>query len=317
MNVYFGTNSLPKFKNAVITIGTFDGVHTGHQFVINALKQKACEIDGESIIITFEPHPRLVITDPQQPVFLLNTLEEKIENLKNSGVDHTIVVEFTKEFAEMGAEEYIKDFLVKNFHPNTIIIGYDHRFGKGRKGDIQLLEKYQEQYHFHLEEIPIQAIEQKKISSTFIRKALKEGDLQTATNYLGRLYSLSGVVVKRNQLGRKIGFPTANLVLQNTSKLLPAMGVYAVEIHFEGKVCEGMMNVGTNPTIVDDKAVKLEVHIFDFDQEIYGKILKISFVERLRDEKKFEHLNDLIEAIRQDEMKSKRIFLNKKNNHFD
>lgn len=300
MKVFFGLDNLPHFQKAVVTIGTFDGVHLGHKVILNRLTQKASEIGGESIIITFEPHPRFVISSSKKPISLLNTLEEKIENLQKEEIDNLVVVNFTLEFASIAAEDYIEKFLVEKFHPHTIIIGYDHQFGKERKGNFQLLESMKEKYRYEIEEIPMQVVEQNKISSTQIREALITGDVHKAATFLGTNYSLSGTVAEGKKIGRQIGFPTANIKMEDEHKLIPATGVYAVHIEIAEKIYDGMMNIGTNPTFTDANIVTLEVNIFNFDKEIYGEKIKVSFVERLRDEKKFKDVNELIKVIGED-----------------
>ncbi len=304
MNVYYNTDSIPTLKNPTITIGTFDGVHTGHRFVIDTLVKKAREINGESVIITFEPHPRLVISSNKNEVFILNTLDEKIKNLETTGVDHVVVVKFDMAFASMTAEEYIEQFLVKYFHPKIIMIGQDHQFGKGRKGNIQLLKQYETQYQYHVEEIPLQIIEQKKVSSTQVRNFLKMGDVAQAAQLLGSYYTLQGEVCEGRKLGRTLGFPTANLSKVNQHKLIPAYGVYVVKVNCNGNTYFGMMNIGTNPTVTNDTSPKFEVHIFDFNQNIYHETISIFFIERLRDELKFDSVEAMVIAIQKDKQLS-------------
>lgn len=310
MNVFFGLDSLPQFRNAVVTIGTFDGVHVGHQAILDRLKSKAKSIDGETVIITFEPHPRFVLLGNSQPIFLLNTLEEKIRNIERQGIDNLVVVNFTLEFAAMEAEAYVKSFLVENFQPHTLIIGYDHLFGKGRKGNFQLLQEMKTQFHFELEEIPMQVVEQNKISSTQIRLALKSGDVAKAARYLGQAYALQGVVIEGKKRGKNLGYPTANIQVDDGQKLIPAIGVYAVRVEHNQKLYGGMMNIGHNPTFADGKNVSMEVHIFDFDQDIYGMQLKVFFMEKLRDEMKFDGVQELVRAIDADKVQALKILAN-------
>ena len=312
MNVFYGLNNLPQFVHAVITIGTFDGVHKGHQVILQNIVKKAKETHGESVIITFEPHPRFVISPNQKNIFLLNTLDEKIENLKKQNIDNLVIVNFTKEFANMEADEYIKNFLIEKFHPHTIIIGFDHQFGRNRQGNFKMLEDYKNQYLFCLEEIPMQVIEENKISSTKIREAILIGDVEKAKRYLGENYTIEGKVVEGEKRGRQIGYPTANIEIQNPYKLMPAKGVYAVRVCIDSKHFDGMMNIGNNPTFVDTNKLFLEVNIFNFDEDIYGKIIKVFFVKRIRDEKKFLSVNELILAIDEDKRQSLEILnLNK------
>ena len=287
---------LPVFTNAVITIGTFDGVHTGHQQIIALMTREASRIKGETIIITFHPHPRKVIDVSKDPVFLLNTLDEKIELLQQFGIDHLVVVPFTEAFSNQSAESYINDFLVKTFHPNTIIIGHDHHFGKNRTGNYDLLEAMAPENNYTVKEIPVHVLKNITISSTKIRQALLSSDPATANEYLGYDYFFSGTVIEGNKLGRTIGFPTANIVTADANKLIPGNGVYAVLVErsntTEKKILKGMMNIGVRPT-VDGANRMIEVNIFDFDEKIYGSILKVYIKKRLRQEQKFVGLDAL------------------------
>ncbi len=307
MNVFYGLDHLPFFKNAVVTIGTFDGVHSGHQVILNSLRRQAAAVGGETVIITFEPHPRFVLSQGAPSFALLNTLDEKIENLKGEGIDHLVVVHFTPEFAAMDAADYIEKFLVEKFHPHTIIIGYDHMFGQGRKGNFQLLETMKEKYGYQLQEIPMQIIEQNKISSTQIRQALLHGDVARAARFLGKPYSLQGVVIHGKKRGRLIGYPTANLHTGDVHKLIPANGVYAVQVFAKGQLYNGMLNIGTNPTFEAHLPKSIEVNIFDFEADIYGETIKIMLVERLRDEQKFETVEILMQTIAQDKLRALQI----------
>jgi len=296
MNVHYDIDHLPAFRNAAITIGAFDGVHTGHQKIIDQLKAEATAIGGESVIITFHPHPRMVVKS-DSGLQLLNSFPEKLFLLEHSGVDHLVVVPFNEEFASQSAKDYVKNFLVARFHPHTIVIGYDHRFGKGREGDYKLLEKLRLEFGYFVKEIPEQVLNEITVSSTKIRKALVEGDIDTANACLGYSYSLTGKVIMGNQLGRTLGFPTANLEPSDPDKLIPGNGVYAVNIGIvkgteviKGK--KGMMNIGNRPTI-DGKNRVIEVNIFNFSGDLYGKDLIISFQKRLRNEEKFSGLEAL------------------------
>ncbi len=301
MQVHRDINNLPLFKNAVFTIGTFDGVHTGHVQIINQLKKEAEEVNGETVIITFHPHPRMVIETnlkPQAKINLLNTLVEKIELIKKQGIDHLVVVPFTTGFSEQTAEEYIKDFLVEKFNPHTIIIGYDHHFGKQRKGNYKLLEAYADEFNYRVKEIPEHVLNHVAISSTRIREALLKCDADTANKYLGYDYFFEGEVINGDRIGRTLGYPTANLFINDENKLVPGNGIYAVEVSIENKqyaICnkqkgwlvsnivhqtsnivhlKGMMSIGIRPTIGGTKRM-IEVNIFDFDENIYGKNLRV------------------------------------------
>jgi len=294
--------SLPEFRNAVVTIGTFDGVHKGHQQILSQLKEEATNIGGETVIITFHPHPRKIVSSVPGDVRLLNTLAEKIILLEKAGIDHLVVVPFDHHFANQSAEEYITDFLYKYFNPHTIIIGYDHRFGKGRTGDYHLLESYGKQLGFIVKEITKQLLNEIAVSSTRIRKAISENDITTANAALGYPYFFEGLVVEGNQLGRTIGYPTANLHIGSEEKLIPENGVYAVKVDIIGEnesTYGGMMNIGLRPT-VDGKKRVIEVNIFDFDQNIYGKHLRIHVLQQLRSEIKFDGLEALKAQLARD-----------------
>ncbi|MEO5889728.1 MAG: bifunctional riboflavin kinase/FAD synthetase [Ferruginibacter sp.] len=299
MTVHTDIQQLPVFKNALITIGTFDGVHGGHRQIIQLMKSEAAKVGGETVIITFHPHPRRVIGSSNKPVYLLNTLEEKIGLLEKYGIDHLVVVPFTEAFASQSAESYITDFLVSTFHPHTIIIGHDHRFGKGRSGDFQLLEDKAAEFGYEVKEIPGFMLQDMTISSTKIREALLQGDIDTANHFLGYDYFFSGTVVAGNKLGRTIGYPTANLLIADENKLVPGNGVYAVSIKNENDNLSGMMNIGVRPTVDGTKRV-IEVNIFDFDQDIYGKMLTITVKKHLRSEVKFNGLDALKEQLAMD-----------------
>lgn len=303
MQVHRNISQLPPFRNAVITIGTFDGVHQGHHSIISQLKKEAVNIDGETIIITFHPHPRRIVGKESQSVQLLNSLSEKIRHFENAGIDHLVVVPFNQDFAIQSPQSYVEDFLIKNFHPHTVIIGYDHRFGRNRQGDFHLLEAYAGKGAFKLMEIPGKLLEAATISSTRIRQSLLQGEIELATSLLGYPYCFEGIVVKGNQLGRTLGYPTANLILIDNEKLIPANGVYAVTVARlpAGKtaVLKGMMNIGVRPT-VDGLNRVIEVHIFDFDTDIYGESLVITVYHRLRAEQKFDGLGALIAQLGKD-----------------
>lgn len=301
MRVFRDIDHLPKLSNAVVTIGTFDGVHLGHQKIIAQLKAQAVVIDGETVIVTFYPHPRKVVHKEQKPLYLLNTLSEKLHLLEHYGVDNVIVVPFNDRFASQTAEQYVEDFLIGKLHPKVIIIGYDHKFGKDRLGDYKTLERYGEKEGFSVVEIPERLLNEVTISSTRIRAAIREGDIAQTNAYLGHPYRFSGAVVRGNQLGRTIGFPTANISITDHEKLLPANGVYAVRVlEREGTVHKGMLNIGFRPTI-DGKVLTTEVHIFDFDKDIYGEHLEIQLISRLRDEQKFDGLDALTAQLKKDE----------------
>jgi riboflavin kinase/FMN adenylyltransferase len=322
MKVHFDTDTLPNFTRAVITIGTFDGVHVGHRQIIDKLKQEAKEINGETVIITFHPHPRKVVSSTILGIRLINTLEERIQLLEKLGIDHLVVVSFTDAFANQPAEDYVANFLVSKFHPHTIIIGYDHRFGKERKGDYLLLEKMSLTHGFQLKEIPKHVLDEIAISSTKIRESLLEGKIEIADKLLGYEFFFSGIVVDGDKLGRKLGYPTANLKIKNEEKIIPGNGIYAVyaeltddvpSVHFSGssrtiadKRLKGMMSIGFRPT-VDGKKRVIEVNLFDFSEEIYGRTLTVYVKKYLREEIKFDSLDALVKQIDRDKVESLKV----------
>lgn len=301
MQVHQQLSQLPPFNSAVITIGSFDGVHTGHQQIIRQLKEEATKVNGETVIITFYPHPRKVIGSSKNDFNLLTTLDEKIELLTKEGIDHLVIVPFTRDFSDQPAVSYIKDFLVSNFHPHTIIIGYDHRFGKNREGDFQLLEQYKNEFGYEVKEIPEHILSEVTVSSSKIREAILAGDINTAARLLGYDYFFEGLVVHGDKRGRTLGFPTANLRMEDKEKLIPGNGVYAVscQLSSANRQLKGMMNIGVRPT-VDGLKRMIEVNIFDFDEDIYGKLVKVQVVKRLRDEKKFNGLEELKQQLQND-----------------
>ncbi|TAG11708.1 MAG: bifunctional riboflavin kinase/FAD synthetase, partial [Sphingobacteriia bacterium] len=295
--------SLPEFNKAVVTIGTFDGVHQGHQQILAQMRSEAARIGGETVIITFHPHPRKIVSSVPGDVKLLNTLNEKITLLEKAGIDHLVVIPFDHQFANQTAEAYVKDFLFTYFKPAIVIIGYDHRFGKGRAGDYHLLEQYGKDLGFKVKEITEEILNEVVVSSTRIREALLNQDIAVANHFLGYPYFFEGIVVEGNQLGRTLGFPTANLHISSEEKLIPGNGVYAVKINCGQDLLLGMMNIGVRPT-VDGKKRVIEVNIFDFNEDIYGKNLLISIVGFLRGEVKFSGLEALKAQLNEDRNKA-------------
>ena len=324
MKVHRDIDNLPAFRNAVVTIGTFDGVHMGHRQIIDKLKAEAIANNGETVIITFHPHPKKIVSSAILGIRLINTLDERIGLLDQLGIDHLVVAPFTEAFANQTAEDYIRDFLINKFHPHTIIIGYDHRFGRERLGDYRLLEKKAVEYKFHLKEIPKHILENISISSTNIREAILHNDIGTADKLLGYEFFFSGVVVHGDKMGRKLGYPTANLKITDEEKIIPGNGIYAVyaELGSGGwQVAsgnphsplatpllryKGMMSIGFRPT-VDGKHRVVEVHILDFDEEIYGQTLKVFVKKYLRQEIKFDSLEALVKQIDQDKIESLKV----------
>ncbi len=303
MQVHYNLDDLPKFQNAVITIGTFDGVHLGHQLIISTLITEANKANGESVIITFHPHPRKVVSSVVTGIRLINTLDERIELLSKTGVDHLVVVPFTEYFANQTAEEYIKYFLVEKFKPNTIIIGYDHRFGKDRTGNYLLMVQKAIEYNYTLKEIPEHLLDAVKVSSTTIRNALLHGQIEEANKLLGYAFFFTGQVVHGNKIGRTIGYPTANLKSHNEEKITLGDGIYAVYVTVVGKKYKGMLSIGFRPT-VDGKKRVTEVNIFDFDEEIYDQTIKVEIKKHLRQEVKFNSLDELKQQLHTDKENS-------------
>lgn len=302
MQVHRDIDSLPLFKNAIVAIGTFDGVHLGHQKIISALEQQARNVNGESVIITFNPHPRKII-NPAEQLQLINTLEEKIELLQEKGIDHLVIVPFTTSFSEQTADSYIKDFLIDRFHPHSIIIGYDHHFGKDRKGNYRLLEEKAPGYNYRLLEIPKHVLDEIAISSTKIRNALLKPDVETANKLLGYDFFFEGLIVEGDKLGRQLGYPTANLKYTDFDKIRLAEGVYAVSVKFSGELYKGMMSIGNRPTF-NDTSEKVEVNIFDFSEDIYGKTLRVYVKKYLRPQEKYNSVEALKAQIDLDKQES-------------
>ncbi len=293
MRVFRDLGELKDVKDAVITIGSFDGVHIGHQKIINRLKQLSTELNSENYLITFDPHPRSVIYPKDKTLRLLSSQQEKIDLFESFGIDNLVIVPFTIEFSQINPIEYIEKFLVKNFKPKYIVIGYDHRFGLNRGGDLSLLNSVKDRFNFKVVEIPKQEIDQITISSTKVRNSIINGDLESANTLLNHKYSLSGKVVRGRKLGTEIGFPTANLQLEESKKLVPKDGIYACNVIVESNLYKGMLYIGDIPTIGTDNPKTIEVNIFDFNADIYDKRICIEVLKYLRDDEKFDGLEDL------------------------
>lgn len=300
MKIYEGLDAFPRLNYAVVTSGTFDGVHLGHQKIIARLKETAARHKGETVLLTYWPHPRFVLNPDNKDLQLLSTFEEKAALLETYGIDHLVKIPFTKEFSKLSSEEFIRQILIDKIHTQKLVIGYDHRFGRNREGGFEHLKANAAQYGFEVEEIPRQDIDEVGISSTKIRKALTKGEIQNANRLLNHPYSIEGEVVNGEQLGRKMGFPTANIAIREKYKLIPADGVYAVKVDRNGQQLNGMLNIGNRPTF-NGQSKTIEVHIFDFDQQIYGEKLRISFVGQIRKEKKFSDLEELKKQLKKDE----------------
>jgi len=287
-------------KPCVATIGTFDGVHLGHQKLLQQLNKAKQTLGLQTVVLTFDPHPRKVLFPEQTDLKLLSLTNEKLDLLKNYGVDVSVVYPFNKAFAGLEAEQYVSDILIKMLNVKHLIIGYDHKFGKNREGNFNLLKQLSLKYNFTVEEISAKDIDNITISSSKIRKAIEFGDVELAKNYLGHYYFTKALVIKGKQLGSKIGFPTANLKVMDTDKLIPNIGVYFVSVEIETKIYYGMMNIGTNPTVESTLDIKQEVNIFDFEGDLYNQTIKINFIKRLRNEIKFDNLEQLILQIKND-----------------
>ncbi len=301
MKVYTNFDELGEIKNPVLTIGTFDGVHIGHQKIIEKIKAEAKKIHGETVLFTFFPHPRLVLNPNDNSLRMIQTLEEKKKVLEDLGLDHLIIFPFTKEFSQVNAQDFIKNYLVDKLKLKVIVVGYDHRFGKGREGNIELLKQYSEEFNYKVIEIPAQEIDEVNVSSTRIRKAILSGDIETANTYLSDSFKLSGKVVKGQQLGRTIGCPTANLEVVDKLKVIPAIGVYVVKVFLEdGKSYRGMMSIGQNPTVTDSTSIKLEVNLFDFEGDLYGQQITVQFLKYMRSEIKFDSVEQLKQQLDED-----------------
>lgn len=292
MKIYHGLEAYNKVKNPVVTVGTFDGVHLGHNKIFDRMKAVAKDCEGETVVITFHPHPRLVVHPDSKDLKFINTRERKYSLIEEKGIDHLVIIPFTKEFSNTHADTFIEEILVNKIGVHELVVGYDHHFGKNRAGSFDVLTEMLEKYKFGLEQIPARDIDNIAISSTKIRNALKEGDICHANELLGYEYSITGTVVEGNKIGRKIGFPTANIEIKDVYKLIMAMGVYACRILWNGKMYKGMGNIGYRPTI-NKSDLTIEVNIFDFDEMIYGETITIFFVDRIRDEVKFENLEAL------------------------
>ena len=299
MAVFAAIDHLPEFKNAVLTAGTFDGVHEGHKAILQEVVRHAREINGESVLLTFEPHPRKLLF-PGQPLGIITPLQPKLQLLADTGIDHIVIVPFTKEFAALTAQQYIEEFMVGKFHPSCIIIGHDHRFGHDRKGGIDLLKQYAPIYNYELVEIPAQLIDKATVSSTKIRMAITAGHVEEAANMLGRPYELAGTVVHGSKLGRTLGYPTANLQPSDPEQIIPATGIYAIKAKHGGRLYDAMLSIGYNPTVTDKKELRIEANIFDFDKDIYGDELTLLLVKRLRDEVRFDSLQSLTDQLARD-----------------
>jgi riboflavin kinase/FMN adenylyltransferase len=302
MRIFEGLTEKMPIKNAVVTIGTFDGVHLGHQEILKTLISEAEKCGGESVLLTFYPHPRMVLFPEQADLHLLQTQTEKLDKLASIGLQNVVIYPFSREFADLSAERFVEEILIKGLNAKMVIIGYDHQFGHKREGNLDFLKRYAEKGCFELLEIPAEQIDEAYISSSKIRTAVLSGNMVVANSYLGAPFELTGTIVKGIQNGRKIGFPTANIHMDDQQKIIPATGVYAVEMDIAGESYQGMMNIGWRPTIQEEKIErKIEVHLFDFQDEIYDKSCQIRVLQYVRTEHKFPNLEALKAQLTSDE----------------
>jgi len=300
MQVHQGLEHLPFFQHTILSIGTYDGVHMGHLSIIHRLCELAKQYQKESVILTFHPHPRLVLNPDNNNLKLITTIEEKAAQLEILGIDHLVIAPFTPSFSQMSAEQYIEEVLVKYFHPKVIVIGYDHRYGKNRSGEIRLLQSMGPVCGFTVEEIPAETIDDIAISSTKTRQALLEGDMKTANEFLSAPFTLCGKVIHGEKVGRTLGFPTANIQVNDPYKLIPPAGVYAVWVDTEGGRYKGALSIGFRPTFTAEKKLTIEVYLLDFSGELYDKIITLTFVQRLRGDKKYESVDELVRQMEKD-----------------
>ncbi len=300
LKVYYNLSDFKPLENAIVTSGTFDGVHLGHQKILQILRETTEASGGESVVLTFWPHPRMVVSQDSQSLKLLSTVEEKIALLEKQSVNHLLIVPFTREFSELSSEEYVQKILIETIGTKKLVIGYDHHFGRNREGNFQYLEDNSDRFGIGIEEISRQEIDSLVISSTKIRQSLSEGNVKSANDLLGRNYSFSGIVVKGRQLGRTIGFPTANVQVSESYKLIPANGVYAVRTLVRGQWLNGIMNIGNRPT-VDGIGRTQEVHILNFSDDIYGENITVELIDYIRPEQKFNGIEELKNQILKDQ----------------
>lgn len=302
MRIFKGFEQISDIPNPVLTIGTFDGVHVGHQKIIRQLNEEAARIGGESVLFTFYPHPRMVLYPESHGLKLIQTQVEKIDKLRRMGLQNVIVHPFTREFSRLTALEFVRDYLVNILHVKKLVIGYDHQFGKNREGSLNFLLEVCQTYGFEVIEIAVEEIEEVNVSSTKIRQAILQGDMQLASSYLGEPYELFGRVVQGAALGRRLGFPTANVDVESEIKLIPRAGVYAVNVLLNsGSIYEGMMNIGERPTITSEHKTSIEIHLFDFTGDLYGQAITVQLLSRFRDEIQFASIDELIEQLQKDE----------------
>lgn len=302
MKIHRDLNSF-QANNPVLTIGTFDGVHLGHRKIITRLQEIARGMNGESVIFTFDPHPRKVVAPNETSLRILTTLDEKIELFQQSGIDHLIIYPFTPEFAQLSYEQFVEEILVGQIHTKYLVVGYDHKFGKNRQGDFEFLKNCAARLDFQIEKLDVLLMNESNVSSTKIREALQKGDIEIANAFLGYPFTLHGTVVEGQQLGRKIQFPTANVEASDPDKIIPGFGVYAVRVQVQSQWYQGMLNIGNRPTVNNNADHRsIEVHIFDFDADIYNLPIELQFLKKLREEQKFPSIDDLREQLGKDKV---------------
>ncbi|MAZ37266.1 MAG: riboflavin biosynthesis protein RibF [Crocinitomicaceae bacterium] len=307
MKVYSNIEEFEPRENLVATVGTFDGVHLGHSYILNCLKAESEKINGESVLLTFYPHPRMVLFPENNDLKMLNTQEEKIELLDRSDLDHLIIHPFSREFSRLNSVEFVRDVLVNQIGISKLIIGYDHHFGRNREGTFEDLLELANLYDFEVEQIEAQEFKDTQVSSTKIRTAIEEGDMKTARHFLGYPFMISGKVVRGAGIGRTLGFKTANIGIKDRFKIIPDNGVYAVLLNIKGTSYKGMLNIGVRPSIKDAGGRSIEVHIFEMDEDLYGLEISVSLLEKIREEKKFENIDLLKQQLEFDKAKCEAI----------
>lgn len=301
MKVHYGIEKALDCRKPIVTIGTFDGMHLGHQKIIKQLIKAAKDINGETVLITFYPHPRSII-NAAEPVKLLQNQNEKIAKLRALGLDHLLVLPFTSEFSKLTAVDFVKTILMAKLNCHSLVLGYDHHFGNNREGNLAFLQANATKFNLQIIEIPAKEIDAIKISSTKIRNSLIEGEIETANSFLGYPYEINGVVIHGHQLGRTIGFPTANVAVSDINKLIPKSGVYAIKAVILSQTVFGMLNIGTNPTVQDSSSLNIEAHLFDYDRDIYGESITLQLITYIRKEQTFNSVNELTKQLKQDEI---------------
>ena len=312
MKIFRNIIEARNISHAVVTIGTFDGVHLGHQAIFKKMKALAQGIGGQTVVVTFSPHPRQVLNIDSSNLRFLCTPEEKLKKFEEYGIDNVVIIPFTKEFSRTPSEVFIKDYIIDHIHPDYIVVGYDHHFGKNRMGDFDLLSNLKKKYNFKVERIAAQDVENIAISSTKIRNALSVGNVKSANRLLGYTYAITAEVVVGNKIGRTLGFPTANLELPREYMLINNRGVYACLVDYEGQTYKAMANIGHRPTIGDRSQDNplIEVNLFDFDGDLYGKQIRVRFIDRIRSEEKFDGLDELKAQLEQDRLNAYKLLEN-------